>query len=55
MNDQLKLSVIAGMIVTSPDIRKKFRTLLLPSLPSTLFDRLNYIFSEVRFDIYHHN
>lgn len=54
MNDQLKLSVIAGMIVTSPDIRKKFRTLLLPSLPSTLFDRLNYIFSEVRFDIYHH-
>lgn len=43
----MKSAAFSGMIVTNPVIRKKFRTLLLSTLPESLYDRLQLIFSEV--------
>lgn len=48
LQDRLHLSLLSGMTLTNPELRRQYRALYLQTLPSSLFARLEGLLSDVR-------
>ena len=49
LQERLRLSLLSGMTLTNPEVRLQYRALYLPTLPASLFARLEGLLSDVRF------
>lgn len=49
LQERLRLSLLSGMTLTNPEVRRQYRALYLPMLPASLFARLEGLLSDVRF------
>lgn len=49
LQERLRLSLLSGMTLTNPEVRRQYRALYLPTLPASLFARLEGLLSDVRF------
>ena len=49
LQERLRLSLLSGMTLTNPEVRRQYRALYLQTLPTSLFARLEGLLSDVRF------
>ena len=48
LQERLRLSLLSGMTLTNPEVRRQYRALYLQTLPASLFARLEGLLSDVR-------